>query len=149
MMNSQHAFTSTNRPPQPSATAEVQDAGAYLHRLCERIRNAAPHDIEVTFAGDACHLESGRCWRLAMIVRELVENALRHSFAAPHGLVSVELNARRSVVECRIADNAGGRATNDNGPAMNLVYAQTGTLRGRLARKSDAGGTTWIVTIPR
>jgi two-component sensor histidine kinase len=148
-MNTQHAFTSTNRTAQPCSPAETQDAGAHLQRLCERIRHAAPDDVEVTFVGDACQLESDRCWRLAMIVRELAENALRHSFAARHAVVTVELNARRSEVECRIADNACGRATNDNGPAMNLVYAQTGTLRGRLVRRSDASGTTWIVTIPR
>ncbi len=148
-MNTQHAFTSTIRAPEPHAAAEIQDAGAHLHRLCERIRDAATDDVEVTFAGDACHLESERCWRLAMIVRELVENTLRHSFAARHGVVTVELNARRSVVECRIADNACGRAANDNGPTMNLVYAQTGTLRGRLTRMSSTGGTTWTITIPR
>jgi two-component sensor histidine kinase len=149
MMNTQHAFTSTHRAPLPSSTlAEMQDARAHLNRLCERIRTVAAGDVEVTFAGDTCHVESERCWRLAMIVRELVEKALRHSFAK-RGIVTVELNAKRSVVECRITDNACSRASNDNGPAMNLVYAQTGTLRGRLARKSDAGGTTWIVTIPR
>jgi len=147
-MNTRHAFTSTIRTSPPATPADMQDAGAHLHRLCERIRNAATDDVQVTFVGDACLLESERCWRLAMIVRELVENALRHSIAT-RGVVTVELNARRSIVECRIADNACGRAANDNGPAMNLVYAQTGTLRGRLTRKSDAGGTMWIVTIPR
>jgi two-component sensor histidine kinase len=138
-----------NRTLQAPLGVTVLDAGAYLDELCRSIRATLLDSINLRFAGARYSLPSGRCWRLGMIVSELVENARRHAFDAGRGTISVELRGNDAAAVCKVADDGRGYVEGKLGRGLRIVHALAETTRGTIARTSGPGGTTWIVTIPR
>jgi two-component sensor histidine kinase len=69
------------------------DVAAYLENLCQSISRSKLDDmkIDLVVAASPLQLPSDRCWRLGMIVYELITNAARHAFANGSGQVRVEL----------------------------------------------------------
>jgi two-component sensor histidine kinase len=45
-----------------------------------------------------------RCWRLGLIVSELITNAERHAFRNAGGCIRVKLLPSQSFAECRVTD---------------------------------------------
>ena len=61
------------------------DAAAYLHQLCLSISRSKLDYRKNKLVLAACPFlacQSDRCWRLGMIVYELITNAARHAFSA-------------------------------------------------------------------
>jgi two-component sensor histidine kinase len=82
------------------------DAAAYLRELCLSISQSklAHEKIRLVFVDRPLSMESSRCWRLGMIVYELITNAARHAFDKGNGEIRVELLPSVSLVECRVLD---------------------------------------------
>ena len=59
--------------------------------------------INLVFAADKLPIEAERCWRLALVVHELVTNAARHaSFDGRYGEIRIELERAGVFVNCRV-----------------------------------------------
>jgi two-component sensor histidine kinase len=58
------------------------DAATYLHQLCVSISRSKLENREITLAlsAQSLQLPAERCWRLGMILYELITNAARHAF---------------------------------------------------------------------
>jgi two-component sensor histidine kinase len=69
------------------------DAAAYLEKLCQSISRSKLDDmkLDLVVATSPLQLQSDRCWRLGLIVYELITNAARHAFANGSGQVRVKL----------------------------------------------------------
>ena len=78
-----HSYVQVNRCLQIPSQDTVIDASAHLRRLCQSISRSRLdcRGIELQFAGRPLQMNSERCWRLGMIISELVTNAARHAFA--------------------------------------------------------------------
>jgi two-component sensor histidine kinase len=128
----------------------VVDAAEYLGRLCFAIGRSKldPVNIGLVLAAPPLPLESGRCWRLGMIVSELITNAARHAFVGRRGEIRVELSRAGGVAKCGVADNGSAQAQVRAGRGSIIVEELTRGLDGRFEREFGPGGSTSILTFP-
>jgi two-component sensor histidine kinase len=126
------------------------DAAAYLENLCQSISRSKLDDmkIDLVVAASPLQLQSDRCWRLGMIVYELITNAARHTFANGSGQVRVELWRARKFVECRLTDNGSAAADVQRGRGLTIVHELVKGLDGRICQKFGHAGSRSILTFP-
>jgi two-component sensor histidine kinase len=92
--------------------------------------------------------DSDACWRLGMIVSELVTNAARHAFGADGGEIRVELKSSSNFVECCVADDGTASAEISPARGLEIVEALVDGLGGRIERRHSSKRTTWALTFP-
>jgi two-component sensor histidine kinase len=108
------------------------DAATYLRQLCLAISRSKLDfkGIELVLVERPLMINSERCWRLGMIVSELITNAARHAFHDCGGAIVVEL--ARSLVECRVTDNGTAKANISRGQGLEIVEALAKGLSGKI-----------------
>jgi two-component sensor histidine kinase len=117
------------------------DAAAYLERLCSSIsRSRLDHmKISIVAALSPLRLQSDHCWRLGMIVYELITNAARHAtFSNGSGEIRLELFRAGSFVECRVLDNGSAPATVQPGRGLKIVRELAKSLAGAVEHQFGA-----------
>ena len=126
------------------------DAGIYLRRLCQAISRSKldAGDIELLLVERSFHMDSERCWRLGLIVSELITNAVRHAFHGGGGTIRVELLPSASFVECRVTDNGSGAANANHGHGLKIVGALADSLGGRIDMQFGPRGATCVLIFP-
>jgi len=107
------------------------DAAAYLENLCLSISRSKLDGVKIdlVLTASPLRLPSERCWRLGMIVYELVTNAARHAFGNGKGEIRVEIARARQSVECRVTDNGSAPAIVQRGRGATIA-APTSARRG-------------------
>lgn len=107
------------------------DAEAYLERLCLSLSRAGldARNIGLVLSADPIVMEADRCWRLAMIVCELITNSARHAF---HGrneaTILVELSERGGFAECRVTDDGSAPGVVLPGGGLRIVQELASSL---------------------
>lgn len=126
------------------------DAALYLESLCLSIRRSKLDDmkIDLVLTASPLRLPSERCWRLAMVVYELVTNAARHAFGRGKGEIRVEIARGRQSVECRVTDNGSAPATVLRGRGLTIVHELIKGLDGCIYQKFGHTGSRSILTFP-
>jgi two-component sensor histidine kinase len=126
------------------------DASTYLENLCLSISRSklVGIRIDLVLTTSPLRLPSERCWRLGMIVYELVTNAARHAFGNGNGEIRVELSRAGRFVECRVVDNGSAPAKIHRGRGLNTVDELVKDLDGRLDQRFGQGGSFSILTFP-
>jgi two-component sensor histidine kinase len=126
------------------------DAATYLRQLCRAISRSKLHSkgIELILVERTFLMNSERCWRLGLIVSELITNAARHAFCDDGGLIRVELLPSATFVECRVTDN-GARETNIRpGWGLKIVDALAKSLGGSIDHHFGSKGATSVLIFP-
>jgi two-component sensor histidine kinase len=133
----------------PEHTSYV-DAAAYLRQLCRAISRSKLESkgIELRLVERAFQMNSERCWRLGLIVSELITNAERHAFRNGGGLIRVELLPSLSFVECRVTDNGTGEANTCPGHGLRIVEALAKSLGSTIDQRFGPHGATAILIFP-
>jgi two-component sensor histidine kinase len=126
------------------------DAAAYLEKLCQSISRSKLDDkkIDLVVATSPLQLQSDRCWRLGLIVYELITNAARHAFANGSGQVRVKLWRARKFVECSVTDDGSAPADVQRGRGLTIVHEPVEDLDGRIYQKFGHTGSRSILTFP-
>jgi two-component sensor histidine kinase len=126
------------------------DAAAYLRQLCRAISRSKLESkgIELRLVEHTFQMNSERCWRLGLIVSELITNAERHAFRNGGGLIRIELLPSLSFVECRVTDNGAGEANTPPGHGLKIVEALTKSLGGTIEQRFGPHGATAVVIFP-
>jgi len=126
------------------------DAAAYLRELCQSISRAKlqHRGIELIFIDCPLQLNASRCWRLGMIVSELIANASRHAFRDSGGRIQVELINRETSVECIVTDDGSGSENIRPGQGMKIIRSLVAELRGTINHRSGAMGTSATLAFP-
>ena len=128
----------------------LTDTAEYLRKLGVAICRSRLDriNIRVVLAADPLLLEADRCWRLALIVHELVTNAARHAcFDNRDGEIRIELGRAGSMVNCRISDN-GSRTKLKPGCGLKIVMQLARSLEGRLKSELDDESTSLLIRFP-
>ena len=119
------------------------DAGEQLRKLglamsrckLERMK------IRLKLSTDTLPLDAGRCWRLTLVIYELVTNAVRHAcFEGRDGEIKINLMRAGSWVNCRVTDNGSGVGRIKPGRGLRIVGDLVLSLGSRIDRSF---GTTW------
>jgi two-component sensor histidine kinase len=108
--------------------------------------------VNLTVAGEPIVLASRPATSLALVINELLQNALEHAFVGrASGAIRITLGHSPTEYVIEVADDGAGFST-DTASGLGLEIVETlvrDDLRGRLEIKSAPGGTQMIVRVPR
>lgn len=126
------------------------DAANYLRELCRSISRAKLQHraIELAFLESPLELSGARCWRLGMIVSELISNASRHAFGGDVGKIQVKLNHRDAFVDCIVSDNGSGSGKIKLGQGLKIIRSLVHELDGTIEYRSGRLGTVAMLSFP-
>src|SRR5258707_8668855 len=118
------------------------DATSYLRQLCRAISRSRldVKSVELVLVDRPLRMNSDRCWRLGMIVSELITNAARHAFHESGGVIRVDLRSSQSFVECRVTDNGTVAANIRPGHGLEIVEALAKGLDGKIDQQFGPQG---------
>jgi two-component sensor histidine kinase len=127
------------------------DLSNYLASLCHTLTDAmlAERGIALRLTESRVELDAERCWRVGLIVTELIVNAVRHGIQADEGgVISVELAVRSDLVECYVIDNGRPLSSPLAGAGSRIVDALAGGMGGTIERRFDKCGTSVLLAFP-
>jgi signal transduction histidine kinase len=105
--------------------------------------------MRVLFSADDLRLEGERCWKLGLIVSELLNNVARRAqFDARPPELRVELMLAGNVVKCRVADNGSTPEPFRRGGGLTIIGELASSLGGRVHTSCAAEGSSFLVTFP-
>jgi two-component sensor histidine kinase len=146
-----HQCADVHRAQRMPDQGRLTDAAKYLQQLClsmtkYRLNRMA---IRFLFSTDDLRLEGARCWKLGLIVSELLTNVARHAqFDAGNPELRVELKLAGSVVKCRVSDNGSAPETIRRGRGLGIVGELASRLGGRVHTSCAANGYSFLLTFP-
>jgi two-component sensor histidine kinase len=146
-----HQCADVHRALRMPDRGRLTDAARYLQQLCfsvtkYRLDRLA---IRVVFSADDLRLEGERCWKLGLIVSELLTNVARHAqFDDRHPELQVELMLAGNVVKCRVSDNGSAPEPVRRGRGLAIVGGLASSLGGRVHMSCAAEGSYSLVTFP-
>jgi two-component sensor histidine kinase len=144
-----HQCADVHRALHMPDQGRLTDAARYLQQLCFSITKYRLDRlaIRVLFLADDLRLEGERCWKLGLIVSELLTNVARHAqFDARHPELRVELMLAGNVVKCRVADNGSAAEPVRRGRGLAIVGELAASLGGRVHTSCAAEGTSFLLT---
>ena len=127
----------------------LTDAAAYLQRLCFSVtKYQLDHlAIRVLFSADDLQLEGERCWKVGLIVSELLTNVARHAkFDGRHPELRVELTLSGNVVKCKVSDNGSAPEPVRRGRGLTIIGELASSLGGRVHTSCAAEGYYFLLT---
>jgi two-component sensor histidine kinase len=126
------------------------DASLYLRQLCHALVRSKLNwqDIELTVSAAPLKLHSVQCWRMGLIVAELVTNSARHAFSGNGGIINVDLVCLEAAVECCVEDNGSALEDVRPGRGLRIVAALTEKLGGTMDQRFGPRGTRSTLTFP-
>jgi two-component sensor histidine kinase len=148
--NRLQAYAEVNRTLQMPNHVTLVDVGTYLKKLCRAISRAKLdfREIELTFVERPFLMGSDRCWRLGLIVFELVTNSARHAFGEGGGSICVELVPLRSAIECHVSDNGKSETPAGAGHGCHIIKELVRSLDGRITQHFGCSGSRSTIHIP-
>ncbi len=145
-----HSYVKVNRCLQLPSHDTIIDASAYLRHLCQSISRSRLdcRGIELQFAGRPLQMNSERCWRLGMIISELVTNAARHVFGDAGGKTHVKLSRCGPFINCRVADDGTASEKIQPGRGFAIVEGLIASLHGTINQYFGPGGSVSDMNVP-
>jgi two-component sensor histidine kinase len=129
----------------------LADAGEQLRRLGLAMTRSKLErmNIRLVLSADTLPLESERCWRLALVMYELMANAARHArFDGRNGEIKVRLMRTGSWVNCRVTDNGSGVGRIKVGRGLRIVSELAQSLGGRIDYTFGTTLTSFALDFP-
>jgi two-component sensor histidine kinase len=144
------AFAEMHRALSPPAGDGPVDLGGYISRLCATALNAslAENGVKINLKTDDVWLAADRCWRIGLIVAELIRNAFRHGFSGGGGAISLEVAERSGWICCQIRDNGRARPDAAPGRGRRLVQSIAADLGGSIIWSFAASGSIARLEVP-
>ena len=143
-------YAMVHRALQMPAEGVEIDASGFMRELCEAIGKSklAELGIEMIFVDRPLRMDARRCWRLGLIVCELVTNAARHAFDGAAGVIRVELGLRGPLVECTVSDSGRAAVPFRAGRGSSIIEALAETLDGDITRMMGDHGSAVRLSFP-
>jgi two-component sensor histidine kinase len=145
-----HQYADVHRALQMPECDTLVDAATYLRQLCRSITRSRleGRKISLLLAAQPLPLPADHCWRLGMIVFELINNAARHAFSEGEGEIRAELLWADPFVECRIMENGSASGEVQPGHGLKIIDALSKDLRGRFEQTFGSGGSIATLVFP-
>jgi two-component sensor histidine kinase len=146
-----HQCADVHRALRIPDEGRLTDAARYLQQLCYSIAKYRLDrlEIRVLFSADDLQLEGERCWRLGLIVSELLTNSARHAqFDGRHPLLRVELMLAGNVVKCGISDNGSAAEPIRPGGGIAIIGELASSLGGHIHTSFATEGSAFLLIFP-
>ncbi len=131
--------------------SEGVDLSAHLRMVCGALSEGclAERGITLTLEEDTVVIAGPRAWRIALIVSELIMNAMRHAFPGrEEGRIVVAMSVDDRGISCWVADNGSAPIPTSLGRGSRIVDALTRDLGGRIHRQFTMTGATAFLRVP-
>ncbi len=145
-----HSYAQVHRALEAPTHDDNIDAASYLRELCQSISySKLDHKgIELVLVDRPFMLSAQRCWRLGMIVSELIDTAADHAFGKAGGRIQVELISNDLAVRCCVADNGKPRQSGFANREFHIVKALAASLGGQVDQHVGSAGTATVLIFP-
>jgi two-component sensor histidine kinase len=146
-----HQCADVHRALHMPDQGRLTDAARYLQQVCVSITKYQldRFAIRLLFSADDLRLEGERCWKLGLVVSELLTNVARHAqFDARDPELRVELMLAGNVVKCRVSDNGSAPEPVRRGRGLAIIGELASSLDGRVHTSSAAEGSSFLLTFP-
>jgi two-component sensor histidine kinase len=145
-----HVYAEAHRALQAPAFGGGADLGLYLQTLCSAITAASLQErgIRLTLAADTVNLPADRCWRVALIVSELITNAVRHGLSGGPGHIFVKQKTTERVVTCSVSNSGEASRAARPGCGMAVVQGLATELDGIVSWRSENDWTSAELVFP-
>jgi two-component sensor histidine kinase len=127
------------------------DARPYLRRLCDSIRTAKlqQRGVKLRYVDQTLLIDSEKCWKLAMILFELITNSAKHAFPVAAGTIKVEVCRVGQAVRCRVQDDGSSLSRSvEPGTGLSIVNALARELGGTFQQRVGPRGSVSTVNFP-
>jgi two-component sensor histidine kinase len=126
------------------------DATGYLRDLCLAICRSKldSRGIILVAVEHEVRMDAARCWRLGLIVSELITNCARHAFAERGGRIRVELTTSAMLYKCRVSDNGCSARPIRPGRGRQIISALASGLQGSVTQKFGRHGSASMLMFP-
>ena len=145
-----HRYAGVHRALQmPTCSTEI-DASGYIRALCQSIQSARldHRHINLVLVEVPLRLRSEQCWKLGMIIAELITNSTRHAFDDGGGTIRIQMSVSGSLAQCCITDNGSSSGLLQPGHGLKIVDALARDLNGRIDHQFRAEGATSVLRFP-
>src|SRR5258707_5059032 len=96
-----------------------------------------------------CGSKENACWKLGLIVSELLTNVARHArFDDRHPELRVELLLAGNVVKCGVSDNGSAAEPDRRGRGLTIIGELASSLGGRVHTSCAAEGSSFLLAFP-
>jgi two-component sensor histidine kinase len=146
-----HQWADVHRALHMPDQKRLTDAARYLQQLCFAVTKYRLDclAIRVLYSADDLRLEGERCWKLGLIVSELLTNVARHvKFEAKHPELRVKLALTGNVVKCGVSDNGSAPEPIRRGRGLTIVGELASSLGGCVHTSCAAEGSSFLLTFP-
>ena len=145
-----HHYAAVHQALQMPDPGPLVNSAAYLRKLCLAISRSklADMEIQLVLAASPVRLDAQRCWRLGMIVHELITNAARHAFGCGAGKIRVELTHAGGFVECNVLDNGSAAECHRPGHGLTIIRELVEVMDGRFEQTFGSCGSTSRLIFP-
>ena len=145
-----HSYARVHHALQMPEHSSRIDAAAYLRQLCRAIccSKLNAEGIKLVLVERAFQMESERCWRLGLIVSELITNSMRHAFRDNGGVIRVELLPSTSIIECHVTDNGTSERIIFPGNGTKIISSLVKSLGGTIDQHFGPHGATSVLIVP-
>ena len=125
------------------------DARLYFQYLCDALRKARlqHRGIELQLLAQTLLIDSDKCWRLGMIVVELITNSANHAFRRAPGTIKVDIRGVGATVRCHVEDDGSSRGLPvQPGTGLSIVNALARELAGTFDQRFHSSGSVSTLT---
>jgi len=149
-VRSLHSQADAHRALQAPFDRGNIDIGDYLQTACAAVSNAslARAEIRLTLSRCTVQLPADLCWRIGLVVTELVNNAARHGLGWAAGDIRVDLETTKTELRCSVSDSGRAPAAPKRGRGSKIVSALVADLGGRIDWSFDMPGVSVVVRVP-
>ena len=117
-------------PPMVAGRANLAD---HIAAICKTYVKAtlADRGVHLTLKTEDIMMPAEKCWRIGLVVAELVRNAARHGLKGKGGRIVIEIARRGGHVTCLVSDN-GAAGGGSPGRGQRLVRSLVADLGGEM-----------------
>jgi two-component sensor histidine kinase len=145
------AFAEAHRVLQPLPSTGEMGLGDYLERVCEALVAASLNErgVRLRLVCEEIVFPPARCWRMGMILAELIANSVRHGFEDVEGAILIEVQSSGRHIACRVSDNGSASPNPRPGKGSIIVEGLVMELGGEVEWSFTPIGTCVRLTVPR
>jgi two-component sensor histidine kinase len=150
VINTLHNYAGMHRALQMPTYSTSIDASLYIRTLCQSIKRARLNrgGIDLLLAESPLKLHSEQCWKLGMIISEMITNAARHAFHDRGGTIRIELSSFGPFAQCSFMDNGSSKHSPTRGQGLKIIDALASELNGEIVHRFGIEGSTSILIFP-
>lgn len=134
-------------PPFAHGRANLAE---YLRHICQSFAKASLNErgVGLVLKADDIFLASERCWRIGLIIAELVRNAARHGLKGRSGMILVRIRECGDHIDAMVCEDGVAATCRVPGRGQKLVRALIADLEGSVEWMFTPGGSHARVQIP-